>query len=89
MSGRGGIGKKHEVVVRRAGGQPVAGAIVEVAGGSAPVPEVGRVTDYEGRLWLHLPAGRFTLHVETASGERGQTQVDGEDDLPIEIEVGK
>ncbi|MER8569008.1 carboxypeptidase-like regulatory domain-containing protein [Mesorhizobium sp. M0924] len=89
MSGGGRIGRQHQVVVRDAGGRPVAGALVEVARGTAPVPEVGRVTDAEGRLWLHLPPGSFTLQAETATGESGQAQADGEDDSTIEIKVRK
>ncbi|WP_176730434.1 hypothetical protein [Devosia insulae] len=73
--------------MRDVGCQPVAGAIVQIARGSAPIPEVGRVTDTEGRLWLHLPHGSFMLQAETAGDETGQAQADGDDDSPIEIEV--
>lgn len=89
MSEIGPARGKHQVLVRDAAGRPVAGAIVEVSHGTAPVPEVGRVTDSEGRLSLHLPMGRFRLRALTATGESGETDADGASDVIIEIEVRK
>lgn len=87
MPDAGNAGRKRQVLVRDSAGRPVAGAIVEVLHGTAPVPEVGRLTDAEGRLLMHLPLGRFRLRAVTAGGESGEADADGESDAVIDIEV--
>jgi hypothetical protein len=84
-----GAWKRREVTVRDGAGKPVPGAIVEVVRGTAAVPEVGRLTDAGGRLWLSLPPGRFTLRAVTADGGRGEADASGEDDETISIEISK
>jgi hypothetical protein len=73
--------------VRDAAGRPVPGAIIEVVRSTAPVPEVGHLTNAEGRLWLHLPPGCFTLRAAAADGSRGEAEANGEQDEVIEIRV--
>ena len=78
---------RREVVVIDAAGRPVSGAIVEVALGTAPTPEVGHVTDAQGQLRLTLPPGRFTLRAVTHDGSRGEVEVAGGEGGTIEIKV--
>jgi hypothetical protein len=60
-----------------AGGQPVAGAAVAVAWGTAPTPEIARTTDAEGRFRVGLPPGRFRIDAAAPDGRRGRVEVDG------------
>ena len=69
-SSRGGI-------VTDAAGRPVGGALVEVARGTAPTPEIGYRTDARGRFRISLPPGRFTLRAVAADAGQGETEVQG------------
>lgn len=61
--------------VRLADGRPAAGAIVAVAWGTAPTPEIAISCDAEGRFRLPLPPGRFRLQA-SAPGATGVSEVD-------------
>ena len=52
----------------RADGNPVADAVVMIASGSAPTPDLARRTNEDGTFALALPAGTFELHI-TPRGE--------------------
>jgi hypothetical protein len=54
-----------------AAGEPVEGAIVAVASGTAPTPEIGIRTGPQGRFVVALPAGTFRLQARAASGVGG------------------
>ena len=71
-----------------ADGKPVAGAIVAVAWGTAPTPEIGIVTGDDGGFMVALPPGRFRLQAN-AEGKSGQAEVEVDGEPPrIEIRLG-
>ena len=57
--------------VLNAAGEPVEGAIVAVASGTAPTPEIGIRTGPQGRFFIALPVGTFRLQARAASGVGG------------------
>jgi len=74
-------------IVVDAGGRPVRGALVSVAWGTGPTPEVAVETDEEGRFRLHLPEGRYRLAAHTAGGAAGETETRGEAEEEIRIRL--
>jgi hypothetical protein len=75
--------------VTDAAGRPAAGAIVMVVAGTAPTPEIGIVTDREGRFRVALPEGRFRLEAHVG-GTKGAAEVEVAESLPdIAISLGE
>ena len=60
-----------------ASGQPVAGAVVAVASGTAPTPEIGIRTGSNGQFMVALPPGTFQLEARTSTGAVGRVEVSG------------
>jgi hypothetical protein len=89
------------VITRRTGrvldasGQPVSGAVVAVASGTAPTPEIGIRTRSDGRFTVALPPGTFQLEARTPEGAVGRLEVssepgeEGEEGEEIVIRLGK
>lgn len=67
-------------------GAPVAGALIAVAHGSAPTPEIGIRSNSEGRFKIALPPGRFTIGADGPEGTKGAVDVVVEQG-PIEIAI--
>ncbi|WP_406854406.1 carboxypeptidase-like regulatory domain-containing protein [Alsobacter sp. KACC 23698] len=79
----------HVGRVVRGDGMPAAGALVWVASGTAPTPEIAVVCDGEGRFRLALPPGRFEIRARAGDGAEGAIEATaGTDPLQFEIEVG-
>jgi protocatechuate 3,4-dioxygenase beta subunit len=70
-------------------GSPVPGALVEVASGTAPTPEVAIRCDAEGRFRIALPPGRFRLTARAPTGALGSVEVEtaGAAGPPAEIRI--
>lgn len=67
---------------------PVEGAYVTVEWGTAPTPEITRVTGETGRFRLLLPRGRFRVAAKTPDGRGGVCEISGEsEDALIRIEL--
>ena len=80
-------GSSREGIVVDAAGRPVAGALVEVARGTAPTPEIGYRTDADGHFRISLPPGRFTLRAASPDAGQGEAEVVGGPGEPIEIRL--
>jgi hypothetical protein len=80
-------GSSRDGIVRDAAGRPVAGALVEVARGTAPTPEIGYRTDANGRFRISLPPGRFTLRAVAPDAGQGETDTSGGPGGTIEIDL--
>jgi hypothetical protein len=73
-------------VARQGGG--VAHALVAVAHGTAPTPEIGIGCDAEGYFAIALPPGRFVLEARAPDGRTGRvTLTTGGDAQRFEIGV--
>ena len=72
--------------VLRADGSPASGALVAVASGDAPTPEIGIRADAEGWFHLALPEGRFVVEAH-AGGAKGRAEVDGAADEEIVLRL--
>ena len=68
-------------------GQPVAGALVAVAWGTGPTPEIAIRTDETGAFRIGLPPGRYRLQAVTESSGSGQTETEGGEGGEIVIKV--
>lgn len=64
---------RGRVVTRE--GRGVAGALVAVARGTAPTPEIGIVCDAEGYFGIALPPGRYTIEARAPDGRVGSTSL--------------
>lgn len=68
-----------------ADGQPAAGALVAVAWGTAPTPEIAIRTGSDGGFAVALPPGRFRIEANSPDGKgEAEIEVAGE---PPEIEI--
>ena len=77
----------HGRVVGR-GGAPISGALVAVASGTAPTPEIAIRTNSEGRFRIALPKGRFAIDARAPDGAAGHTEVTvADEEQTIEIAV--
>lgn len=78
----------HTGRVVRKDGRPAVGALVWVASGTAPTPEVAVVCDAEGRFRLALPPGQFAIQARSKEGMEGRMQTTvGAEPVHIEIEL--
>jgi hypothetical protein len=68
-------------------GRGVAGALVSVAWGTAPTPEIGRRTGEDGGFHVGLPPGKFRVQAVTDAGASGQIDVEGGEGGEIVIRV--
>lgn len=68
-------------------GRPIPGALVSVAWGTGPAPEIAVETDRDGRFRLHLPEGLYRLAAHTGSGASGECETEGEGQEEMRIEV--
>jgi hypothetical protein len=75
-----------------ASGQPVSGAVVAVASGTAPTPEIGIRTGSDGRFMVALPPGTFQLEARAPNGAAGRVEVSvrpGEEGEEIDIRLNE
>jgi hypothetical protein len=72
-----------------AGGAPVPNAYIVIVAGSVPMPEIALLSDQDGRFFLRLPPGSFTLRAHGPAGT-GETdvEVDGDQTDEIMITIG-
>ena len=61
----------HRGRVRWEDGTPVPGALVAVASGTAPTPEVALRTNAAGEFGIALPAGTFSIEAHGPAGAKG------------------
>lgn len=59
-----------------AAGRPVAGALVAVVWGTAPTPEIGRLTNEQGVFQVGLAPGRYRIRA-VAREATGEAEVEG------------
>lgn len=81
----------HDGRVVRTDGTPVADALVAVASGTAPTPEIAIRTNAEGRFRIALPDGRFVLEAHGPDGSAGGVEltVEGEErTISIPLKAG-
>jgi hypothetical protein len=79
----------HKGKVTRRDGEAVPGALVWVASGATPTPEIAIRCNEEGRFQIALPPGGYVIEAEAADGGIGTTTVEtGGDPREIEIVVG-
>ncbi len=78
-------------VVVNGGGRPIAGALVSVAWGTGPAPEIAVETDDQGRFRLHLPEGSYRMAAHTAAGASGECETEGEahEEMLIRVSAGE
>lgn len=57
-------------------GAGLANAMVYVARGTAPTPEIAVVCDDDGNFRLALPPGHFVVEARSADGHVGSAEVD-------------
>jgi hypothetical protein len=65
----------HRGRVLRDGDRPVAGALIAVASGTAPTPEIAIRSDQHGQFRIALPRGRFIIEARAPDGAAGNVQV--------------
>jgi carboxypeptidase family protein len=65
----------HRGRVRWEDGTPVPGALVAVASGTAPTPEVAIRTNAAGEFGIALPAGTFSIEAHGPAGAKGSREV--------------
>ena len=66
----------HHGRVVGANGAGAASALVFVARGTAPTPEIAIRCDKEGRFRLALPPGRFVIEAQSAEGAIGSLEIE-------------
>jgi hypothetical protein len=76
----------HRGRVLRDDGSPVPGALVAVASGTAPTPEIAIRCDDDGRFRIALPSGRFRIEARAPDGAVGTVDATT-DQQAIEIEI--
>jgi hypothetical protein len=64
---------RGRVVTREGRGVPR--ALVAVARGTAPTPEIGIVCDADGYFGIALPPGRYTIEARAPDGRVGSTTI--------------
>ncbi len=68
-------------------GSPAVGAIVAIASGTAPTPEIAIRCDQEGRFRIALPEGWFRIEARAPDGATGGIEVAGSEGGEIMIVV--
>lgn len=80
----------HSGRVRYADERPAAGAIVSIARGTAPTPEIGIRCDAHGRFRIALPPGRYEIEARAPDGAYALLGVETEDEVrQFDIVVAK
>jgi len=75
---------KGRVVSRK--GQGVASALVAVARGTAPTPEIGICCDQQGYFQIALPPGRYVLEARAPDGKTGSVEI-VTDEVSLAVEI--
>jgi len=76
----------HEGIVRAGDGAPVPDALVAVARGTEPTPEIAIRSNHEGRFGIALPPGSYEIEARAPGGAHGLVTVrTGEARQVIEI----
>jgi hypothetical protein len=71
-------------------GSPVAGALIAVASGTAPTPEIAIRCDARGEFRISLPRGRFVVEARSPDGRVGSVGIVVEDTVTeIRIVLGR
>ncbi len=65
----------HRGRVRWEDGSPVPGALVAVAAGTAPTPEIAIRTNEAGEFRIALPPGKFRIEAHGPHGARGSHEL--------------
>ncbi len=78
----------HHGRVLRAEGSPVANALVAVARGTGPTPEIAIRTGADGGFRIALPAGRYRIEAHSGDGAAGGQDLSvGGDAVTFEIVI--
>jgi hypothetical protein len=57
--------------------EPIPAALVSVEWGTAPTPDIARLTNEAGEFQVALPPGHFRIVAVTEDGRSGQIEVEG------------
>jgi hypothetical protein len=80
-------GRVHVFCVVDASGDPVKGALVAVARGTAATPEIAYRSADDGTVAIHLPDGKFHIVVTAPDGRTARTVVETAAAHPATIEI--